>query len=177
MFLYGEKSNFTISHLTSFASSSAARLSLPAAWRRIRLNRHEQAAGRAHSEGKGSSQRGEKFSRCELERAGCSFSLLCRQLLIPVLPSSFLSHTQAFLYEPHSDSSVTISETFLLMWEELNCVCNREYKQEYSGLQPGCSLESPGESLKPPNVQAISQTNCIRILKEWCPGISIFESS
>lgn len=87
---------FTISHLTSSASSSAARLSLPAAWRRIKLNRSSQG-GVAH----------EKISRCELEHAGCSFSPLCRQLLIPVLPSSLLSHTQAFLYEPHSDSSVT----------------------------------------------------------------------
>lgn len=63
------------------------------------------------------------------------------------------------------------------MWEELNCVCNQEYKKEYSGPQPDCSLESPGESLKPPKVQAVSQTIRIRILKEWGPGISIFESS
>lgn len=33
-------------------------------------------------------------------------------------------------------------------WDELNCVCNHEHKQEYSGSQPSCSLESPEDLLK-----------------------------
>ena len=55
----------------------------------------------------------------------------------------------------------------LLTWDELNCVCNQEHKQEYSGSQPNCSLEPPGDLLKVPMLRTYPR---LTVSESWGRG-------